>query len=80
MLISTQIKNVFSVRDRPCHGESIKVKTVSEFSPQAHLHEVLIEFRVHEGYVRRDVLVQHHREDRSHCVDSCVAERRMKYQ
>ena len=40
----------------------------------AHLHEVLIEFRVHESYVCRDVFVQYHGEDRSHGVDSGIAE------
>ena len=39
-----------------------------------YLHEVLVEFRVHESYVCRNIFIQHHREDGSHRVDSGITE------
>ena len=39
----------------------------------ANLHEVPVEFRVHEGYVRGHVFIQNQREHWGHCVDCGIS-------
>ena len=76
MLIKTQIKNVFSDRERPCErkkGSNYIPTYTHSFLTHTHLHELLVEFRVHECNVSRNIFIQNKREHRSHCVDGGIA-------